>query len=1105
MSSAASDSPDDDDLHTHRSLSPWLREIPVRPLLDTYELTDQVLGVGGNGSVVVARKRHMPQQVAVKRLHHDQKFTKSEQRQFVREVQLLAPLQHPNIVRVEDWGRDEQGLYIVMELIDGPNLLTVLERHGGPLPLAQVVDYGLQICKALDWAHRQGIVHRDLKPANLLLDPFGVVKLADFGLARRDPNLRDSLSRSQGGGYTQAYASPEQLEDYPHIDSRTDLYSLGATLYHLATNRNPLTRDRSLKAVPADLRPLLSSLLVDPEDRLPDVAAVVRLLSGGAALSPLPSPSAAVPAELISAQSALVAADGSCWKCQRVNALSRKFCSGCGSALYEACLATACQAAIGVWEAFCPECGADQPSLRQGLQQQTAELFRNMQQQLTQQRFDLARVTLQTAQQLLPTVRLQQLQPELPQLSAAIDQQQQAVQLVLDGARQLGEACQFDEALQCLQAIPQPLWPASAADWRRSQRELEQLQQGLPQLVQRGDLQRVREVHERLDELQPGRWPADVAMQQCVDVLVQRSIALQTGGDVEAALQCLEAVPTSERTAGCREQLVQLQQQVTDLQQQAEQLAGLGHYQRALDLLADLGDSRRPRGWSGWRSSQARVLQLTQQLSQPALKFTWQELTQWVQQLQQLLPNGSFQRYVGQWLQDYQSAAEDLDQAGRWDEVVTLLMGIPEDERTPVMVQLLRGIEQRVTAASEAAAALAAGGDYAAAVTRLQQLPQGLRPTVLGEYRSMSERVQQLQVQLDAAVASEQLSSVMQCLGVLEGLQPGRWRQDARPKQLLDRLLTRCEQLLQQGTLEAAAALLQGIPGSLHAERYCELQAKLQQQQQQQHAERALREPSFPFSATAARAAQAAWAKHLGRAEEWANKLGMKFRVIPAGTFLMGSPNGQGSEDEHPQHKVTITKCFGLGVHTVTQGQWQKLMGNKPWQGQNFVKDGSDIAATYVSWNDAVSFCRKLSESEGVRYRLPTEAEWEWSCRAGTTTKYSFGDDEKQLGKYAWYDSNAWDKGEKYAHATGQKSANPFGLHDMHGNVWEWCQDWYDSGWYAKSAATDPAGPSSGSSRVLRGGSCYNESANLRSARRNACTPGYRYGNIGFRVVCELE
>ncbi|MFN9221884.1 MAG: SUMF1/EgtB/PvdO family nonheme iron enzyme, partial [Planctomyces sp.] len=566
--------------------------------------------------------------------------------------------------------------------------------------------------------------------------------------------------------------------------------------------------------------------------------------------------------------------------------------------------------------------------------------------------------------------------------------------------------------------------PASAADWRRSQRELEQLQQGLPQLVQRGDLQRVREVHERLDELQPGRWPADVAMQQCVDVLVQRSIALQTGGDVEAALQCLEAVPTSERTAGCREQLVQLQ------------------------------------------------------------------------------PNGSFQRYVGQWLQDYQSAAEDLDQAGRWDEVVTLLTGIPEDERTPVMVDLLRKIEQRVTEVSVAAAALAAGGDYAAAVTRLQQLPQGLRPTVLGEYRSRSERVQQLQVQLDAALQSEQLSSVVQCLGTLEGLQPGRWRRDARPEQLRDRLLTRCEQLLQQGTLEAAAALLQGIPASLHAERYNGLQAKLQQQRQ---AERSLRELSAPFSAAAARDAQAAWAKHLGRAEEWTNTLGMKFRVIPAGTFLMGSPDRQGSGNEHPQHRVTISTPFGLGVHTVTQGQWQKLMGNTPWKGLTYVQEGSDIAATWVSWDDAVSFCRNLSDSEGVRYRLPTEAVWEWGCLAGTTTAYSFGDDPQQLGKYAWYNHNAWYKGEKYAHAKGQKATNPFGLHDMHGNVWEWCQDWYDDGYYAKSAAADPAGPSSGSSRVLRGGSWSYFSPYLRSAYRSPNSPDFRSSSIGFRVVCELE
>jgi len=262
---------------------------------------------------------------------------------------------------------------------------------------------------------------------------------------------------------------------------------------------------------------------------------------------------------------------------------------------------------------------------------------------------------------------------------------------------------------------------------------------------------------------------------------------------------------------------------------------------------------------------------------------------------------------------------------------------------------------------------------------------------------------------------------------------------------------------------------------------------------------------SAPFSAAAARDAQAVTARRLNRAEEWANTLGMKFRVIPTGTFLMGSPDRPGSKDEHPQHKVTITKGFGLRVHTVTQWQWRRLMGNTPWKQRTYVKERSEIAATWVSWYDAVSFCRKLSDSEGVCYRLPTEAEWEWSCRAGTTTAYSFGDDAQQLGKYAWYDNNASDKGAEYAHVTGQKSANPFGLHDMHGNVWEWCQDWYAHCYGGKSAATDPAGPASSSSRVLRGGSWYSESALLRSAYRRSYAPDRRRFNIGFRVVCELE
>ena len=161
----------------------------------------------------------------------------------------------------------------------------------------------------------------------------------------------------------------------------------------------------------------------------------------------------------------------------------------------------------------------------------------------------------------------------------------------------------------------------------------------------------------------------------------------------------------------------------------------------------------------------------------------------------------------------------------------------------------------------------------------------------------------------------------------------------------------------------------------------------------------------------------------------------------------MGSPKDETNRfDDEEQVAVTLTQPFGLGKYEVTQGQWKSVMGTEPWEGQSSVQIGEDNPATYVSWDDATEFCKKLTqrESTGEEYRLPTEAEWEYACRAGTTTAYSFGDDEKQLGEYAWFNGNALDVDEKYAHAVGLKKPNPWGLHDMHGNVAEWCSDWYD-------------------------------------------------------------
>jgi len=208
--------------------------------------------------------------------------------------------------------------------------------------------------------------------------------------------------------------------------------------------------------------------------------------------------------------------------------------------------------------------------------------------------------------------------------------------------------------------------------------------------------------------------------------------------------------------------------------------------------------------------------------------------------------------------------------------------------------------------------------------------------------------------------------------------------------------------------------------------------------------------------------------------------------------------------DEKPQHRVQITEAFYLGLYEVTQGQYRQVMGRNP---SVFEGPGVDVPAERVSWNDAQEFCRQLSalpaeRAAGRLYRLPTEAEWEYACRAGSTGVYPFGDTAAALDEYAWSSANA----EKRTHPVGQKTANAWGLYDMLGNVWEWCQDAYDpdEGYYERfegRLAVDPAGPLGASKRVTRGGCYHGNPRPLRSASRNAILLGYTGGCFGFRLA----
>jgi len=304
---------------------------------------------------------------------------------------------------------------------------------------------------------------------------------------------------------------------------------------------------------------------------------------------------------------------------------------------------------------------------------------------------------------------------------------------------------------------------------------------------------------------------------------------------------------------------------------------------------------------------------------------------------------------------------------------------------------------------------------------------------------------------------------------------------------------------------------------------------------------------------------QQASADNLGIPVEITNSIGMKLVLIPAGEFSMGTSKveidrlmqlypderREWFESEYPPHRVRISKPFCLGVYEVTVGQFRRFveatdyktepekdgMGGIGWNKSTGEFEGPDPKHTWrdtgfkqnddhpvvnVTWNDAKAFCEWLSKTEDGTYRLPTEGEWEYACRAGTTTQYYCGDDPERLSQvgnvadatakeeltnYPDFEYISSRDGHVFTAPAGRFQPNPFGLYDMHGNVWEWCQDWCSDRYYANSPPTDPQGPSQASNRVFRGGGWWDAAGFCRAALRGRVVPEFRYYDLGFRVA----
>jgi len=244
--------------------------------------------------------------------------------------------------------------------------------------------------------------------------------------------------------------------------------------------------------------------------------------------------------------------------------------------------------------------------------------------------------------------------------------------------------------------------------------------------------------------------------------------------------------------------------------------------------------------------------------------------------------------------------------------------------------------------------------------------------------------------------------------------------------------------------------------------------------------------------------------------ETFTNRLGMTFVLIKAGRFMMGSPTSEPDrEDNETQHEVVLTKDYYMQTTEVTQGQWKAVMGNNP---SLYKECGDNCPVDWVSWNDVQKFIQKLNQKGEAAYRLPTEAEWEYAARAGTTTAYSFGNDSNQLSKYGnfcdfncTYSPKDTNQNDQYENTAPVKSypPNAWGLYDMHGNVREWCSDWY--GVYPTNRVIDPQGAQSDDFRLLRGGSWIISAGKCRSAFRFRNTPRERYTYVGVRLAASLS
>ncbi len=1054
--------------------------------LGNYRLVEQI-GAGGMGRVYKAYHTRMDRVVAIKVPPPESLSAIESVKRFDREIKAVAKLTHPNIVVAHDADEANGVHFLVMEYIEGEDLAALVKQKG-PISARQAVDFVLQAANGLSYAHRKGIIHRDIKPSNLLLEKDGTVKVLDMGLALLEPTQHDVAELTATGAVmgTVDYMSPEQALDTKQADARSDIYSLGCTLFHLLTGEGPYSKGSITQRILAHREQTIPSL----RDRCPDASPELGQV--------LEKTLAKLPEDRFQTMDEVIAALSSLPETGAVEHANRPL--GATSAAPNPqplipvtrgpLVASLSLLAIGLLFAFWAVGIIFKVETPEGTV-------------IVEIDGSGKPVEVRVAEDKTITI----VDPNDGQeIKVTVDREKKQLKLDKQG---------FELAVRS--------FSLDTRDGRKIQVKFEPMPDARPQATV-VDLLGLIDPEEHT--IRNGRWRREAGVLK--SPLVEQKYSI-----IEIPYYAPEEYDLTMRV-----------ERVSPL----PEVLGIGLWVRDRHVVAVID------GWTG-RASGLEVLD-GQNASANATTVK-----------RRLIGTKTPQTITCQVRKDSIEIAIDGESVIDWQGNINRFSAPIPQWRIPFSRNLYVGVNSaeyhfhEITLSPRSSIrdpdkrgyrfpdpdlraaewALSLGGRIQYELARRRQSIDHIGQLPDAPFRLIEMDLRRTDAEGWEYVVTEGLQYLEKLILSSRHGQSDAFASIVRLKCLRELDLQSKVGADEVVTPQVIAELRVALPNSL-------IKWTGGEDNPSWHGwpSDAPSPANSPFDAQQGKQHQELWAEYLGVPVEYTNSIGMKFRLIPPGEFMMGSrPDEidalleiagedevwrQRIESESPQHKVILTRPVYLGFTEVTQAQYQQVMGTSPshfsklGEGKDAVVDvdTSQHPVESVRWVDAAEFCTKLSQREerkpwysrsgdtiepldGTGYRLPTEAEWEFACCAGATMRFWNGEEESDVMKVAWSAKNSSSRSHKVAELPG----NGFGLFDVHGNVWEWVQDGWDARFYANDlnvAVINPSNSFSANSlRIIRGGSWGDESIYLRSANRVFAEPIHRDKIIGFRVLLMID